>query len=86
MNKAISYGNKALEFINLRLADPEYRGSWSSQHNRYTMKQVLILLSKLNNYAPNQKLMQIRDTDISKRPENTKEEHTYARFCNARKR
>lgn len=74
-------GNAALEFIDLRLRDDNYRGSWSSQHNRYTMDKVHVILSLLDKYAPNRSLMAIRTTDLSKRPRNNQAEENYARFC-----
>jgi len=82
----ISPGNKALEFIASRLNDPHYRGAHSSQHNRYTMDQVVCILELLNKYAPGKSLMPIRTTDLSKRPHNTSEEATYAKFCDEAKK
>lgn len=81
----INSGNKSLEFIDFRLLDDKYRGSWSSQHNRYTMDKISIILSLFNKYSPNKELMIIRTADISKRPNNTEEERTYAEFCNEAK-
>src|SRR3989338_8074069 len=78
----INQGNKALEFVESRIKYEKYRGSRSSQHNRYIMQQVVDILRLFDQYAPNQKLMPIRTTDISKRPHNTAEEATYAQFCN----
>lgn len=78
----INPGNKALEFIDLRIKDEKYRGSRSSQHNRFVMRQIIDILTLLDKYSPNQDLMAIRTTDISKRPENTPEESVYAQFCN----
>ena len=78
----ISAGNKALEFIDLRICDDKYRGSRSSQHNRYVMNQMVGILVLLDKYAPDRSLLTIRTADISKRPQNTQEEATYARFCN----
>ncbi|MFA5773054.1 MAG: hypothetical protein WC908_00040 [Candidatus Paceibacterota bacterium] len=78
----INQGNKALEFIDFRIKDDKYRGSRSSQHNRYIMQQVVDILKLFNQYAPNKMLMPIRTADISKRPQNTAEEATYAQFCN----
>lgn len=78
----ISKGNKALEFINARIRDEKYRGSRSSQHNCYEMTQIVTILSLLDQYTPNQSLMTIRTTDLSKRPENIPEEFIYAQFCN----
>jgi len=81
----INQGNKALEFIDYRVRHEKYRGAPSSEHNRYEMNQIIDILTLLDKYAPNQSLMTIRTTDISKRPENTLDEFTYARFCNEAK-
>ncbi len=81
----ISPGNEALEFIDKRLADDHYRGNWSSQHNRFTLDEVLKILTLLHEYAPAQSLMRIRTTDIAKRPKNLPDEKTYARFCDETK-
>lgn len=77
----ISHGNPALQFIEKRLQDENYRGSRSSQHNRYTMDQIVKILTLLNEHAPNRSLMAIRTTDTSKRHNNTPEEYDYAKFC-----
>jgi hypothetical protein len=81
----INHDNKSLEFIDSRILDDKYRGSWSSQHNRYTMDTIVTILTLFNKYAPNNGLMVIRTADISKRPNNTAEEQTYAQFCNEAK-
>ena len=81
ITERVSYGNKALQFIDKRIADNNYRGDKSSQHNRYTMDKIHTILTLLDSYAPAKSLMRIRDTDISKRPENTPEEYQYAEFC-----
>lgn len=81
ITERVSYGNKALQFIDKRIADDNYRGDKSSQHNRYTMDKIHTILTLLDSYAPVKSLMRIRDTDISKRPENTPEEYQYAEFC-----
>ena len=81
----INSGNKALEFIDSRIRNEKYRGSPSSEHNRYVMTQIIDILILLDKYAPNQNLMTIRTTDISKRPENYSEEFLYAQFCNEAK-
>lgn len=73
--------NEALSFIDRRINDVNYRGDASSEHNRYDMDEIYNMLMLLNTYAPNKKLMRIRDTDLSKRPENTPEEYDYAVFC-----
>ena len=81
----INSGNKALEFIDSRIKNENYRGSPSSEHNRYVMTQIIDILILLDKYAPDQNLMAIRTTDISKRPENNSEEFIYAQFCNEAK-
>lgn len=82
---SISAGNKALEFIELRIQDKKYRGSHYSQHNRYTMVKIVEILKLLNKYAPEKQLMIIRNTDLKKRPNNTADEYDYARFCDEAK-
>lgn len=74
-------GNESLAFIDRRLRDDNYRGSWSSQHNRYTMDKVHVILSLLDKYAPDRSLMAIRNSDITKRSSNNPDEEKYARFC-----
>ncbi|PIU16588.1 hypothetical protein COT20_00125 [bacterium (Candidatus Gribaldobacteria) CG08_land_8_20_14_0_20_39_15] len=81
----INPGNKALEFVATRVRDEKYRGFPSSEHNRYVMTQIIDILTLLNKYAPNQRLMAIRTADISKRPKNYPEEFLYAQFCNEAK-
>ena len=81
----INPGNKALEFIDFRIKNEKYRGSPSSEHNRYVMTQIVDILTLLDKYAPSQRLMTIRTTDISKRPENYPDEFLYAKFCNEAK-
>ncbi len=81
----INQGNKALEFIDFRVKNEKYRGSRSSQHNRYLMDQIVEILRLLDKYAPDQTLMTIRTTDISKRSENLPDEFIYAQFCNEAK-
>lgn len=77
----IQPSNKALEFIDKRLLDDNYRGTESSQHNRYDMAEIYDILTIMDRYSPNKAPMRIRDTDLSKRPQNTPDEATYARFC-----
>ena len=77
----IQPGNKALEYIERRIRDDNYRGAESSEHNRYDMQEIFTILQILNKYAPDKQLMRIRDTDLSKRPQNTSDEMHYAHFC-----
>lgn len=81
----INLGNSSLKFIDERLKSENYRGIHLSQHNRYDLPKLIEILMLLNKYAPNQSLMQIRTTDISKRPHNIPEEQSYAEFCNEAK-
>jgi hypothetical protein len=78
---AISPGNAAIKFLDNRIANDNYRGDVSSEHNRFTKDEVITILTTLNKYAPNGSLMKIRTTDISKRPENNPDEETFANFC-----
>lgn len=78
----ISPGNDALEFIDKRLQDDKYRGSRSSQHNRYTMDELITILKLLDKYAPRQSLMHIRTTEFKKRKANLPTEAIYSGFCN----
>lgn len=79
--ESIAPGNKAISFIAKRVQDDDYRGSISSQHNRYTLDQAIIILTKLSKYAPSLSLLRIRTTDLSKRPKNLPEEETFANLC-----
>ena len=49
------------------------------------MSKVIIILGLFNKYAPDKQLMTIRNTDTSKRPQNTADEYAYAQFCNEAK-
>ena len=82
----INPGNQALKFIDYRIDNNKYRGSHFSQHNRYSMEQINTILTLLDKYSPNKSLMVIRNTDISKRPENNLDEFDYALFCNEAKK
>lgn len=84
--ESVAPGNIAVSFIAKRVQDDGYRGVISSQHNRYTLDQVINILSKLSKFAPNMSLLRIRTTDLSKRPMNLPEEVTYALMCDEIKR
>lgn len=84
--ESVAPGNIAVSFIAKRVQDDGYRGVISSQHNRYTLDQVINILAKLSKYAPNMSLLRIRTTDLSKRPMNLPEETTYALMCDEIKR
>ena len=75
----IDPSKRCLKFLEKRLESDKYRGNQISQHNRYdigvvkTMLKVLYDISGMN-------LMQIRDTDLSKRPYNIAGEQDYADY------
>ena len=48
----IQPGNEALDYIDRRLLDDNYRGTESSEHNRYDMQEIFNTLQILNKYAP----------------------------------
>lgn len=74
-------GNDALQYLEKRVADPNYRGDVSSQHNRWTFDDLIFILGKMNKYIGNQGFLKMRTTDKSKRAQNTLDEFDYAKFC-----
>lgn len=70
------------DFLINRIQCDNYRGLQISQHNRYCCDDVIIILEELFSFA-NNGMMQIRDTDISKRPQNIPGEEIYAQYVNA---
>lgn len=77
----LSPDNKALQFLAKRINSENYRGSVSSQHNRYTWEDAHAILSILNECAPNKSLLSMRTTDTSKRMEVNSDERKYTEFC-----
>lgn len=56
----------SLKFIAKRIKDPKYRGNIASQHNRYTINEMLKIMIKLDKFAPsNKEMLQIRNKDLS---------------------
>ncbi len=82
----INPANDALRFIDLRLSYSNYRGSHSSQQNRYDVNGTVTILRLMVKYLDANGFLAIRTTDCSKRPENTPDEYNYAMFCNDAKR
>jgi hypothetical protein len=78
----IDPSNFALKYIKKRIKSDDYRGSIGSQHNRWDFNELEVVLTELDRFAPNGSLMQIRNADLSKRPQNIFGEENYARFCN----
>lgn len=54
-----------------------YRGLQISQHNRYTQKEILVILQEIYGLCGD-RLLQIRTSDLSKRPYNIEGEEKYA--------
>lgn len=78
---SIDKSKRCLLFLAERILDPHYRGVQISQHNRYTINDVIIILEELYKIVGTNKLL-IRNTDLSKRPSNTPEEYKYAEYTN----
>lgn len=77
----IDKSKECLKFLEDRLKLENYRGIQISQHNRYCLEDILIILKTFYNHVGKEK-MEIRTTDISKRPENLPNEEKYAKFVN----
>ena len=71
--------NKALKFIQNRIQLDNYRGLQFSQHNRYNQQIAKVILTEFYKIAGDG-LMQIRSTDLSKRPYALPEEQNYTLF------
>jgi hypothetical protein len=77
----IDPSNAALKYLKKRIADIDYRGNIGSQHNRWNLSELVVILKGLEKFTSGP-MMQIRTTDMSKRPKNTTAEIDYANFCN----
>lgn len=77
----IDPSKECLKFLAQRLQSNDYRGLQISQHNRYTKKEILVILGEIYNLVGSN-LMQIRTTDLSKRPQNIAGEEQYAQLTN----
>ncbi len=75
----INPGNKAISFLHKRIMLNDYRGLQFSQHNRYNREQVKIMLQEMFNTV-GENLMQIRTTDLSKRPYSLPGEEKYVSY------
>ena len=75
----IDPSKECLEFLYDRILDINYRGIQISQHNRYTYEQVVGMLSIMYDLVGTNKMV-IRTTDLKKRPHNTYDELTYAKY------
>lgn len=72
-------GNDSLNFLEKRISIDDYRGIHISQHNRYTIDDVFLILTTMKDMIGTD-YMQIRDTDLSKRPYNIPGEEKYSAF------
>lgn len=77
----VDQSKECLKFLANRIMSEKYRGNQISQHNRYDMNVVKIMLKKLFDICGND-LMQIRDADLKKRPNNIDGEQKYAQYVN----
>ena len=76
---SIDPNNPALEFLANRILKTDYRGLQISQHNRYNYEQVVKMLELFYSLV-GEKKMQIRTTDLKKRPTNYPGEKIYAEY------
>ena len=77
----IDPSKKCIQFLVARIQSINYRGVQISQHNRYTQKDIFIILQEIYNIC-GKELLQIRTTDLSKRPFNIEGEENYAQLTN----
>lgn len=75
----IDKSKECLKFLVQRIQSENYRGVQISQHNRYTQKEILVILQELYNLC-GKDYLQIRTKDLSKRPYNIEGEETYAQL------
>lgn len=78
---AIDPSKECLDFLATRIESDNYRGKQVSQHNRYDVGFIYVMLNEFYKLAGTD-AMHIRTTDLSKRPSNTPEEALYAHYVN----
>ncbi|GAA7431219.1 type IIS restriction endonuclease subunit R [Helicobacter pylori] len=69
---------ECLKFLADRIRSPDYRGLHLSQHNRYDQNKIKTIIQAIFNEV-GEDLLQIRTTDMSKRPSNIIGEEIYAK-------
>lgn len=74
-------GNPSLAYLERRIANNNYRGDVSSQQNRWTFDELVVVLEKLHKHKGESAFLAIRTADKSKRPQNVAQEFDFARFC-----
>lgn len=77
----IDESKECIKFLVKRVQSENYRGVQISQHNRYTQKDIFIILQEIYDIC-GEELLQIRTTDLSKRPFNIEGEESYAQLTN----
>ncbi|MDY5557360.1 restriction endonuclease subunit R [Helicobacter sp.] len=75
----IDESKECIKFLVKRVQSENYRGVQISQHNRYEQKEILIILQEIYNLC-GENYLQIRTTDLSKRPQNINGEEIYAKL------
>ena len=70
---------ECVQFLNKRIECDNYRGIQISQHNRFDLDIIDTIVSEIYNVTRDG-LLQIRTTDLSKRPYNIEGEEQYARL------
>ncbi|WP_104760880.1 restriction endonuclease subunit R [Helicobacter cetorum] len=78
----LDFSKECLKFLVARMKSPNYRGMHLSQHNRYTKKEIKIIIQAIFDEI-GEELLQIRTTDMSKRPNNIDGEKSYSEIVNA---
>lgn len=73
----IDSSRECIKFLAQRVQSDNYRGLQISQHNRYTQQEILTILQEIYTLCGSE-LMQIRTSDLSKRPHNIEGEEKYA--------
>lgn len=73
----IDSSRECIKFLAKRVQSDNYRGLQISQHNRYTQKEILVILQEIYELCGDT-LLQIRTSDLSKRPYNIEGEEKYA--------
>lgn len=69
---------ECLKFLANRIKSSDYRGLHLSQHNRYDQNKIKTIIQAIFNEV-GEDFLQIRTTDMSKRPSNIIGEEVYAK-------
>lgn len=77
----VAPNSQCVSFLLGRIQGDTYRQVHISQHNRYTQYEITVILQKIREIVGNG-FMQIRTTDLTKRPINVAGEELYAQLTN----